>query len=285
MTNDSEAAGRRPAPLLDHVMVLLDAEAYREVTASGFLRGRFARIKEKKADSSVAGQYATLGVAGDNTLIELFDADMLGGASPLSGGLVFSFEQQGESAAARAELDASGEVTYHHDLVERVMPGSSEQRPWYHLISVNLGEGSPLLLFMNEVTPDYFTSVGARSQDGALRRCDYLDAVVGSKGDRVPLMRDITGVTLAVRAERARRIAAALAAFGYVVTGTVDGADGLELSGPGLAVRLRVDESGPERVTRIDMALAGEHAPVEFEFGKTSRLVIASEGKARWLFD
>jgi hypothetical protein len=282
VTSDSKA-DLRPVPRIDHVMVLLGARAYGEASASGFLGDRFGRLKEKKADSSVAGQYSTLGVAGDSTLIELFNADMPGSA-PLTGGLVFSFEYPGSSQAARALLDASGQVKYHHDLVKRAVEGSAERQPWYYLISVDLGEGSPLLLFLNEVTPEYFEAVGARpAADGALRRRDYLNAVVGAPGGDSMLMRDITGVTLLVRAERARRIADALSVFGYTVT---EHAEGPELHGPDLTIQLRIDESALERITEIGIRLAeGGQEPVEFQFGETSRLVIETNATARWLFD
>ena len=281
MTSES-GAGLRPAPRIDHVMVLLDTRAYGDVSASGFLRERFARLKEKKADSSVAGQYSTLGVAGDSTLIELFNADMPS-AAPLTGGLVFSFEEPGSSVSARDLLDGSGQVKYHYDLVKRAPEGSAVQVPWYHLISVDLGEASPLLLFLNEVTPGYFEAVGARpAEDGALRRRDYLNAVVGPPGGDSLLMRDITGVTLLVRAERARRITDALCVFGYTVT---EGAAGPELQGPGLSIQLQIDESALERITEIRVRLAaGDHEPAEFQFGETSRLIIESSAVARWLF-
>ncbi|HYS37073.1 MAG TPA: hypothetical protein VEO01_15745, partial [Pseudonocardiaceae bacterium] len=89
-------------PRIDHVMVLLDEQAYLDVAANTFLREEFARMHRKDADSSVAGKYATLGIAGENTLIELF------GSAPLAGGLVFSFEEPGSSPLARARLDEAG---------------------------------------------------------------------------------------------------------------------------------------------------------------------------------
>ena len=284
MTSESTSADPRPVPRIDHVMVLVDALAYKEVAATGFLGEHFGRLKEKKADSSVAGQYSTLGVAGDNTLIELFNAEMPGSA-PLTGGLVFSFEEPGSAQRARAVLDVSDQVGYHYDLVKRAVGGAAEALPWYHLISVDLGKGSPFLLFLNEVTDEYFAAVGATpAADGARRRRDYLDAVVGPVDGRSPLMRDIVGVTMLVRDERARRVAAALALFGFAVT---ERAAMLELRSPDLFIELHIDESTPiERITEIRIRLDERaHETAEFQFGKTSRLVIDPAGTARWLFD
>jgi hypothetical protein len=274
------AAG--PVPRIDHVMVLLDAQAHGAVSANGFLGERFGRLKEKKADSSVAGQYSTLGVAGESTLIELFNAG-LPTAGALTGGLVFSFEYPGSSQAARTLLDASGQVKYHHDLVKRTVGDVPEQQPWYHLISVDLGEASPLLLFLNEVTPQYFEAVGARpAADGALRRRDYLNAVVGAPHGDSLLMRDIIGVTLLVRPERARRIAEALSVFGYTVA---EQPAGLELDGPDLSIRLLLGEYAPEQIAEIRIGLTeGSPEPMELQFGGTSHLVIGPDAIARWHF-
>ncbi|MFI0353847.1 DUF5829 family protein [Actinomadura sp. 9N407] len=283
MTSESEIAEPWPVPRIDHVMVLVDRPAYDAVAASRFVRERFGRLKEKHADSSVAGAYSTLGVAGDNTLIELFGTEMPGSA-PLTGGLVFSFEVPGSSLAARALLDRSEGVEYRYDLVERGIDGEAEKRPWYHLISAGLGEGSPLLLFLNEVTPEYFAAAGGRpAADGTLRRSDYLDAVLGGRPTDSQAMRDIVGVTLLTGPERARAMARTLAVFGFTVT---EDAGGLEVRGPDLTLRLRIDETARERITEIRLRISPERAePGEFDFSGGSRLVIEANGAARWFFN
>lgn len=277
----------RPIPRIDHIMVLLDGPAHQDVLKSDFLAECFGRLKLKKADSSVAGAYSTLGLAGDNTLIELFGSP-LPASAPLTGGLVFSFEEPGSSDAARALLDSSGEVAYHHQLVRRAVAGAEEMQPWYHLISVDLAEASPLVLFLNEVTPEYFRSIGAKpARNGALRRRDYLDAVLDTPAaDAARLMRDIAGVTVVVNSVRARRIIGALTAFGYALD---DHGHGPELRGPDLAVRLRITESERERIEEIQLRLVpgrwDPDGPSEFPFGTTSRLVIEDADTARWSFD
>ncbi|MDT3397678.1 DUF5829 family protein [Streptomyces sp. B1866] len=243
MTTEPAARLKVPVPRIDHVMVLLDEDGHREVSASGFVAERFGRIRRKQADSSVAGPYATLGVAGEHTLIEFFGA-ALPAASPLVGGLVFTFEEPGSSLAARALLDASGHGTYRHDLVRRTERGTGERRPWYRMIDIDLGEGSPLLLFFNEVVPEYFRAIGARpAPDGRLRRRDYLAAALGEPYDGTKMMRDITGVTLAVGPRRARHLADALSVFGFRAADRA--AHGVstgirELRGPGLRIRLDI---------------------------------------------
>lgn len=257
-------------------MVLLDADTHDEIAESAFVADRFGRLKQKKADSSVAGSYRTLGIAGKNTLVELFGGELGGGG--LRGGLVFSFEEPGSSKAAR-DLLGEHDVTHHADLVRRSVPGADEQQPWYHLIAVNLGEGSPFLLLLNEVTPEYFTSLGAvPAADGTMSRRAYLDAVLGEPAPR--LLEDITGVTLQTTPERARAIAAALTPFGYKERAE---ADVLEVSSPELTLRLERGED--ERVTELTLALNPEvprPAVREYRLG-TSELVFETT-TARWTF-
>ncbi|HSV68463.1 MAG TPA: DUF5829 family protein [Mycobacteriales bacterium] len=281
MTTEATAIGVRPVPRIDHIMVLLDEKAYRDVAETDFLGERFGRLTRKQADSSVAGAYATLGIAGENTLVELFGGTIPGGT--LTGGLVFSFEAQGSATAARQVLDAAAGVEYHHDLVRRAVAGSVEPQPWYHLISVNMGEASPLVLFLNEVTPEYLRSLGARpAEDGSLRRRDYLDAALGGPAGPPRLMRDISGVTLALSPARARRLAGALCPFGFEMSER-DGEQ--RLRGPDLTIVTRVDDTAPQGVLEIQIDLVeGRHEPAEHRFGETSRLVIDPSGVAVWSF-
>lgn len=290
MTTRQHERGARPVPHIDHVMIRLQSQGYQEVLRSEFMARRFARLREKRANSSVAGQYTTLGVAGTSTLIELFHADLLSapapGSVPLTGGLVFSFEEPGSSADARALMDASG-IGYHHDLVTRTLDGTDTQQPWYQLISVDLGPASPLVLLLNEVTPAYFSALGALpAPDGTLRRRDYLNAVLGP-GDGLPrLMGDIASVTLVVRPDRARRIAEVLTLFGYTPAEHGEAGE-LALHGPGLAVRLRADDSAAERVCEVRVALTGEPGtlgePAEYRFADGSALTVREDRTARWM--
>lgn len=273
----------QPVPRIDHVMIMLDPVTYQDVASNVFVDADFGRTKRKEADSSLAGKYGTLGIAGTHTLIELFCSETPG-SGPLVGGLVFSFEEPGSSPLARAKLN-DGQVGYYHDLVRRAVPGQDDQQPWYHLISVDLGEASPFLLFLNEVTPEYFATIGARpTAEGALSRQAYLDSVVGPVAGEPRLMQDIVGMTLTVGPERARRITGALTALGF--TAAVDGAVHV-LEGPGLTIRLDVGETEPERVAEVEIALTpGPRTgatPTELRFGETSRLVIDGD-RARWTF-
>jgi hypothetical protein len=283
MTSGPEPGGLRPRPRIDHVMVLVDERVLLEAASNPLVEERLGRVRRKVADSSVAGPYSTLGVAGHHTLVELFGA-ALPAESPLTGGLVLSFEEPGSSQAAHALLDAAG-VRHQHQPVTRAAEDTGLQQPWSQLINADLGEGSRLLLFLNEVHPAYFASLGAvPAPDGSLRRGAYLDAVLGSPaGER--LLRDITGVTLAVTAERARRLAAVLGVLGYEL---LTGGASPVLRGEDFDIVLDIHENARERVEEIRLELTRDipdDLPDVIPFGPSSRLVFDRPGGARWIFD
>jgi hypothetical protein len=267
----------------DHVMVLLDDDTYREVTTNEFLPTQFSRVKPKTADSSVAGRYSTLGLAGRNTLLELF-VGTVPGPRRYTAGLVFSFELPGAVPRAREALLARAGIPAHHQLVERAEPDGTPQ-PWYDLLAPDLGADSPLLLMLNQVTPEYYASLGARpGPNGELSRREYLNAVLGNAapdpaGDGPEkLLGDLVGVTVRLRAARADRLTAVLTTLGYRER---DGA----LHGPAFAVTVDVDDAAPEGVTEVTMTLTRTpEAPEEFRFGKGSRLLLDPAGSARWVF-
>ncbi|SCL25708.1 hypothetical protein GA0074692_2012 [Micromonospora pallida] len=280
-----------PAPLLDHVVVLLDGPTFRDISACDMLREQFARVKPKNVTSSVAGQYSALGLAGENTLLELFDG-ALPGPRRLTGGLVFSFEHPGSVQRARALFDTGSGIGGHYELVHRHTADTDEFHPWYHMFRTDLGEDSPLLLFFNEVTPEYFDSVSARrGPGGELLRSGYLDAAFGTGTRDRRWLRDITAVTLRVRPQRAAGMADALTALGYRTTtdATDDAAAGsgptYRIAGPGVDITLVGSATAPEGV--LDITTDLHDAPQrdqEFVFGDTSRLVLRQHGTAHWTF-
>jgi Family of unknown function (DUF5829) len=267
-------------PLPDHVMVLLDEETHRQVLASDFLPEQFSPVQTKQADSSIAGQYATVGLAGTDTLLELFCGSMPG-PTRYTAGLVFSFEWPGAVPEARRALLEQAGIGAHYQLVERVDPDTGTPQPWYHLLAPDLGPGSPLLVMLNQVTPEYYAKLGARpGPGGELLRRDYLAAALGGEADlgRERMLGDIVGVRVRLRAARADRLSAVLTTLGYR-------ADAGSLHGPEFTVTLDADESAPEGVTEVTMAL--RHAPAEridLRFGPESRLVLDPNGTATWSF-
>jgi hypothetical protein len=256
---------------LDHVVVMLDPTAYRAVLHSTALP-LFGRFSVKESESSLAGRYSGATVVGHSTMVELFDVT----APPLpgiTGGLVLSFEQPGSSNTAKELLESAG-VPFTHELVRRVVDGDAEMRPWYHLIRPDLGEGNPFLLMIAEVTPEYYTHIGAvPGDDGTLSRAGYLDAQLGGSAAPDQPMGDVTEVVLQLRADLAARLEEVLVALGY--ESTLDG-----LVGPGVSVRIERGE--PTGVLWVGITASTQDS-IEEPFGDSSTFSLRAD-RAGWSF-
>jgi len=278
MTVLAPGSGAAEMPLPDHVMVLLDDDTYRDVNACGFLPAQFARVQPKAAGSSLAGQYSTLGLAGTNTLIELFRG-AVPGPRRYTAGLVFSFERPGAVPAARRVLQERAGIPAHYQLVERTDPDSRAAAPWYHMLAPDLGPDTTLLVMLNQVTPDYYAGLGAQpGPHGRLLRREYLSAALRGAPGGTRMLGDIIGVTVRLCPAAAQRLSTALAALGYQVEGTV-------LRGPSFTVTIEPDQTTSEGITALSLALAA--APPrreELRFGESSRLVLDPAGTATWTF-
>jgi hypothetical protein len=255
---------------LDHVIVMLDPDAYRDVLASTVLPG-FSRFSVKESESSLAGRYSCATVVGRSTMVELFDVT----APPLpdvTGGLVLSFEDPGSSVPAREALTAAG-VPFTYELVERQVAGESGMRPWYHLIRPDLGPDNPFLLMVAEVTPEYYAHIGAAPDGGRLSRAGYLDAQLGGAPPPDLPMGDVTAIAVRLRADLADRLAMTLTALGW------EGAED-ELAGPGVSIRLERGE--PSGVTGVTIASSTADSAVE-TYGASSVLDVHGD-RADWRF-
>ncbi|MFI9504422.1 DUF5829 family protein [Nocardia sp. NPDC052566] len=272
-----------PIPVLDRVMVSLDPGAHRRVIESVLLPEQFGRFAIKGATGSTADGYGSVGLACRNTLVEFFHA-----AAPVlpgvTGGLCFSFQTAGSIGRARELLERDPEFSACYELICRAAPRETDLRPWYHLLRPDFGAHSPFTVFLGEVTPEYLAVLGVpRRPDGTLRRAAYLDAALGSPPAPEHRLRDITGVTVRLRPRRATVLAATLTTLGYAME-SVRGQR--ILYGPAFELRIVVDDSAPEGVLSITVALT--EPPLigtAFRFGDTSRLEIAPDGRsAVWTF-
>lgn len=269
-------------PLLDHVIVMLDGDAYRDVLASSFLREELGRVKVKEAVSSYAGAYTSCVVAGHNTAVQLFDA-ALPSFPGLTAGVVFTFQTPGVIAEVQRRLEALGATPVSYEVVRRAGPGQSaeEAPPAYHMVEPDFGEDAPFLITLDESCPEYYAVIGAPlGPHGELYRSRYFDGVMGSFPTGKHRFGDITEVAVRLRGERVRQVVATLAALDWTVE---EMAEGPVLRGAGATLRLVPDEEALEGVLWLRLSLTHPGTGVH-RFGETSSLSFEADGTALWRF-
>jgi hypothetical protein len=269
-------------PLLDHVIVMLDGHAYRDVLASGFLGQELGRLKVKEAVSSYAGTYTSCIVAGHNTAVQLFDA-ALPSFPGLTSGLVFTFQTPGVIAEVRRRLQALGATPVEYELVRRAQPGQprDEAPPAYHMVEPDFGQDAPFLVTLDESFAEYFESIGAPvGPNGELWRSGYFDAAMGAPPAPGHRFQDITEVAVRLRGERVRQVVATMTALDWTAE---ESPGGPVLRGPGAAIRLFADEEALEGVLWLRLSLTAPGEGVH-RFGETSTLAFQADGTALWSF-
>jgi hypothetical protein len=269
-------------PLLDHVLVMLDGDAYRDVLASGFLREEFGRTRVKEAVSSYAGTYTSCIVAGHNTAIQLFDA-ALPSFPGLTSGLVFTFQTPGVIDEIRRRLDELGATPVDYELVRRGKPGQPKETapPAYHMVEPDFGEDAPFLITLDESVADYYEVLGVPvGPSGELYRSHYFDGAMGSLPTEKHRFRDITEVAVRLRGERVRQVVETMTALDWTAE---ESADGPILRGAGATIRLFADEESLEGVLWLRLSLTQPGEGVH-RFGETSTLSFEADGTALWSF-
>lgn len=269
-------------PLLDHVIVMLDGDTYRDVLASRFLGEELGRVKVKEAVSSYAGTYTSCIVAGQNTAVQLFDA-ALPSFPGLTSGLVFTFQTPGVIGEVRRRLDALGATPVDYELVHRAKPGQPKEEapPAYHMVEPDFGEDAPFLITLDESCPEYYEAMGAPvGPDGELYRSSYFDGAMGSFPTEKHRFKDITGVAVRLREERVRQVVATMTALDWTAEET---ADGPVLRGADAAIHLVADEEALEGVLWLRLSLTHPGEGVH-RFGDTSTLSFRADGTALWSF-
>ncbi|HYR09069.1 MAG TPA: DUF5829 family protein [Longimicrobium sp.] len=269
-------------PLLDHVIVMLDGDAYRDVPAADVLQQELGRVKVKEAVSSYAGTYTSCIVAGHNTAVQLFDA-ALPSFPGLTSGLVFTFQTPGVIDEVRHRLEARAATPVEYELVRRAKPGQPKEEapPAYHMVEPDFGEDGPFLITLDESFAEYYDSIGAPvGPNGELFRSAYFDAAMGAPPAPEHRFKDITEVAVRLHGERVQQVVATMTALDW----TAEESDGESvLRGPGATLRLVPDDEALEGVLWLRLSLTEPGEGVH-HFGETSTLSFEADGTALWSF-
>lgn len=277
-------------PQLDHVFVTVDAQTLKGINECQFLaEEKLGRFLIREAESTLLGRYQPTRVFGESTLVEIFP-DKFGGRDnfkAIAAGVIFSFDQIGQTAVARKRLEDSG-ISFDGELVERVgqsASGQAQNLPWYIFTRPHMGEDSAAAVFFHELTPEYFARIGATCDDsGRQNRSAHFDAALKKRHTSNYLMQDIVGVTIHLARRHIEHAAGVLTALGYARR---DDVDGIHLQGPMAEITFVPDESSINPV-RLKIKLSRPMPGWRFDFSPSSSLALSPQGaddySAIWTF-
>jgi hypothetical protein len=277
-------AGTLPFPVsLNHFFVVPDAETYKAIARSEFLKSEFAVTETRttvRADSTYTGFY----VYGVNTYFEFLESISDGSIAPGASGVAFGVDEMGGLKAIAAAMpdEFPGEAT----LVTRALDGRPV--PWFLMAapkSLPYGDQSGFSFWLMEYHPSFLAEwkpePGSPNKGVARREIleRYAVTLDGKPDER--LFQDVVGLTVALDAARIERWKAMCRAFGFRQGKDKEAA---VLEGPDLTLKLLPAGEGGRGVREIQMRLRRRpSSPGEHRLG-TSMLTLRDDATATWSF-
>ncbi len=270
---------------LNHVYRVLDRDTFSAVDHSEFLRAEFAQFERrttKSGDDSWTGLY----FYGESTYFEFLAADPARRRPVGQSGVAFGVEEAGASAAVRKALEALGAGKVRS--LERPRETAGRTVPWFRMTGFEPTD--PILVswvmeyspkFLKEWHPELRPALSGISRRSVLERYQAKAALTSPVKD--PLLKDVTGVRLALPPERAQAFGRELAALGF--RGEPKDT-GVSWTGPGVRIDVvPATPNGAHGIVRLEMSLTRQPAePRSIELGTGARLDLHTDGTAALAF-
>ena len=275
-----------PLPLpvsLNHFYVVPDAETYKAISGSEFLKSEFAVTETRttvRADSTYTGFY----VYGVNTYFEFLESISDGSIAQGASGVAFGVDGPGglKAIAAAMPEEFPGDAT----IITRAL--NDRAVPWFFMAtpkSLPYGDPSGFSFWLMEYHPSFLAEWKPQpgSPNKGVARREILDryaVTLGGKPDE-RLLQDVVGLTVALDEARIERWTALCRAFGFRQE---KGKNEIVLEGPDLTLRLVPAQGDWRGVREIQMRLRRPPVkPGEYKLG-TSILALRADATATWSF-
>ena len=269
---------------LNHVYRVLDKDTFAAIDHSDFLRaefGQFERRTTKSGDDSWTGLY----FYGESTYFEFLAADPKRDRPVGQSGVAFGIEQDGGSRAVRTALEALGLGPVK--TIERTRETAGKMVPWFQMTG---GDPTDAVLvtwvmeysqnFLKQWHPELRPGLSGISRQAVLERYHAKAALTVPPKD--PLLKNVTGLRIALDPKRAESFGRELAALGWRREAKATGVFWL---GPEARIEI-VDAAGEARgIVAIEMSLTRK--PEESKvlaLSDRARLEIRTDGTASFLF-
>ena len=239
---------------LNHLLVFVDRDTYRALSASGFLNEHFACSEERTTHDQATGMSWTgRYYYGRQTYFEFMNPEKTSWAP--RDGLAFGIESEGESEELARRLKQVTEVEVRR--YRRNRRYGDQDIPWFWSVEVPRADDARLISWVMEYDPGFLDRWPpdlppgkpdlppgeADTGTAGIARNLFLTRYRSAIGDNLAnrLFRDITSVTVSLPPEEADLLEAELGIFGYAREEA-----GLEAP---------VGRDGLERVKRVDRDL------------------------------
>lgn len=270
---------------LNHVYRVLDKDTFSAVDHSEFLRAEFAQFERrttKSGDDSWTGLY----FYGESTYFEFLAADPARQRPLGQSGVALGVEEPGASAAVRKALEALGAGPVRS--FERPREAAGKTVPWFRMTGFEPSD--PVLVswvmeyspkFLKEWHPELRPGLSGISRRAVLERYQAKAALTTPIKD--PLLKDVTGLRLALAPDRASAFGRELTALGFRGE-PKDG--GVSWSGAGVRIDVvPAAASGPHGIVLLEMSLTRKpEEKKSIALGPGARLDLRTDGTAAFAF-
>ena len=207
---------------LNHLLVFVDRDTYRALSASGFLNEYFACSEERTTHDQATGMSWTgRYYYGRQTYFEFMNPDKTSWAP--RDGLAFSIESEGGSDDLARRLEqGTGQDARRYKRNRRYQ---DQDIPWFWSVEIPRRDDARLISWVMEYDPGFLGSWSpqlpprqAVSDQAEITRNGFLTRYRSAIGDNLPdrLFRDITSVTVTLPPDEADLLEVELGIYGYV---------------------------------------------------------------------
>ncbi|MFL6276180.1 MAG: DUF5829 family protein [Blastocatellia bacterium] len=288
-TVTAQTTGRVPAfgetmdtVYLNHFFLTLNAESYKAIESSPFLRDEFAPFEQRttvRKDLTYTGSY----FYGAHTYFEFFEAGRGLGRIVGASGIAFGVEAVGASLHLKPRLEKTLALPVAVLPITRRI--GDRDVDWFTM--TNAAQASPLLQtwvmeYREHFLDDWYGELQPTTR--GITRAEVLERYAAKIGEddhrRQKLLEDVKEITLALPEAERRHLLKMCAAFGYRVA-----AGEMRCEGPGIAFTFVEPKGEPRGIIAVKFSLrrakAGEQ---RYRFGKTV-LQFNADRTAVWTFN
>ncbi|MFN2316558.1 MAG: DUF5829 family protein [Gemmatimonadales bacterium] len=267
-----------PPVFLDHVYLVLDGQTYRDIVDSEFMRNQFSRFRERTIVLDTQSHTAAY-ITGEQTYIEIFEADKDPRFTLGMVGIAFNVEEAGGSELLLHRLNAQLDGNAKIDL--STVRQEEKDVPIFYATYVEYADTLQTVTLSTWVMEYYQEAFKSdfpdmKPEDGVTRKQALANTFESGR-----YLRDVYEVTVALDDTQARRLINELEVFGYTISEDGERKTG---KGPDITIVITPLTTATGGITELKMSLLREKEGQQiYNFGAKSVLTFTGDS-AIWVF-